>query len=162
MNDLMLAAAAGCVATLPMTIAMEAMHGELPPEEQYPLPPRTVALRAADRAGIEENLDEGERTGLTLVSHFGMGTAMGALYGPVSRFIPLPAPLAGAAFGLAVWAGNYLGILPALGLLSSATRHPRRRVGLMIAAHLVWGAAAGLVVGAARGGESGKEEALRG
>jgi hypothetical protein len=71
---------------------------------------------------------------------------MGALYGPLSRAIPLPAPLAGPAFGLAVWAANYLGVLPALGLLRPATEHPPRRNALMIAAHLVWGLATGLLV----------------
>ncbi|MDB5311606.1 MAG: hypothetical protein JWO38_5808 [Gemmataceae bacterium] len=150
MNDLIIGAAAGCIATVPMTLAMGAMHGELPPEEQYPLPPRTVTMRVAEEAGVKDDLDEGERTGLTFAAHFGMGTAAGAMYGPVSRLIPLPAPLAGAAFGLAVWAGNYLGLLPALGLLRPATEHPPRRTGLMIAAHLVWGAATGIAVGLAR------------
>lgn len=157
MNDLLQGAAAGCVATIPMTVAMEVMHRRLPDEEQYPLPPRTVAMRVAEEAGVEEDLDEDERTGLTLASHFGMGTAMGALYGPISRLIPLPAPLAGAAFGLAVWAGNYLGLLPALGLLSSATDHPRRRVGLMIASHVVWGAATGVIVGLGHASEPTNE-----
>ena len=144
MNDILDGAVAGCVATIPMTVAMEAMHRELPAREQYPLPPRTVTVRAAEASGLD--LDEDERTALSLTAHFAMGTAMGALYGPVSRLLPLPAPLAGAAFGLAVWAGNYLGVLPALGLLRPATDHPPRRAGLMIGAHLVWGAAAGIVL----------------
>ena len=42
-----------------------------------------------------------------------MGTTAGGLYGLAGRHLPLPAPLTGAAFGLAVWAGNYLGLLPA-------------------------------------------------
>jgi hypothetical protein len=146
MNGVVLGAIAGCAATVPMTVAMEALHRELPDEERDPLPPRTVTMRVAEEAGVREELDEDERTGLTLAAHFGMGTAMGALYGPVSRLIPLPAPVAGAGFGLAVWAGNYLGLLPALGLLSPATKHRPRRVGLMIAAHLVWGAVAGLML----------------
>jgi hypothetical protein len=146
MYDVVLGAIAGCAATVPMTVAMEAMHRELPDEERGPLPPRTVTMRGAEEAGVKEELDEEERVGLTLAAHFGMGTVMGALYGPVSRLIPLPAPVAGAGFGLAVWAGNYLGLLPALGLLSPATKHPPRRVGLMIAAHLVWGAAAGIML----------------
>jgi uncharacterized membrane protein YagU involved in acid resistance len=153
MKDVLLGSAAGCAATIPMTLAMRAMHDELPPEEQYPLPPRKVTMRVAEEAGVKDELDEDERTQLTLVAHFGMGTVMGALYGPVSRLIPLPEPVAGAAFGLAVWAGNYLGLLPALGLLRPPTEHPPRRVGLMIVAHLVWGAAAGIALGLARGSD---------
>lgn len=146
MNDTLLGAVAGCAATCPMTWAMELLHRQLPPEERYPLPPRQVTMRIADEAGVKQELDEAARLGLTLLAHFGMGTAMGALYGSLGRSIPLSAPLAGAAFGLAVWAGNYLSLLPALGLLSPATEHPPRRTALMIGAHLVWGAATGTLV----------------
>jgi len=53
---------------------------------------------------------------------------------------------AGASFGVGVWAASYLGWIPAVGLLAPATRHPRHRSALMLAAHVVWGAslAAGL------------------
>ena len=61
MNDLLQGATAGCVATIPMTVAMEVMHRRLPDEEQYPLPPRTVAMRVAEEAGVEEDLDEDEK-----------------------------------------------------------------------------------------------------
>jgi len=125
---------------------MEAMHGRLPERERYPLPPRQITMRLAEEAGIQEHLDEGERLGLTLLAHFGMGTAAGALYGLLARKQPLPGPLAGAGFGLAVWAGNYLGLLPALGLLRPATEHPPRRTALTVTAHLVWGVVVGALV----------------
>jgi uncharacterized membrane protein YagU involved in acid resistance len=144
-GDALLGALAGCVATVPMTLAMEAMHRQLPEKERYPLPPREIAMNLAEEAQVKEYLDEGERLGLTLAAHFGMGTAAGVAYGLLGRRLPLPAPLAGAAFGLAVWAGNYLGLLPALGILRPATDHPPRRTGLMIAAHLVWGASTAVV-----------------
>ncbi len=71
----------------------------------------------------------------------------------------MPPALAGAGFGLAVWAGSYLGWLPAAGILRPATEHPPRRVALMIAAHLVWGASAGLALGALSGAGRGREGA---
>jgi putative membrane protein len=147
MNEVLAGSVSGCVATVPMTWAMAAMHRQLPRRERYPLPPRQVTMRVAEEAGVKEELDEGERLGLALLAHFGMGTTMGALYGPLRGHIPLPTPLGGAAFGLAVWAGNYLGLLPALGLLRPAYEHPPRRTGLMIAAHVVWGMAADVVIG---------------
>src|SRR5436190_19716884 len=146
MKDILIGSAAGCAATVPMTLVMEAMHRLLPPQERYPLPPRQVTMRAAEEARVKDDLDEDERQGLTLAAHFGMGTALGALYGCARHALPLRGPLAGAAFGLAAWAGNYLGALPALGLLRPATEHPPRRNALMIAAHLVWGAAVGALV----------------
>jgi uncharacterized membrane protein YagU involved in acid resistance len=54
--------------------------------------------------------------------------------------------LKGALTGLAVWAGSYLGWLPAAGILRPATRHPWRRNLLMIIAHVIWGVTLGEVV----------------
>ena len=149
MKRLLLGAAAGFAATAPMTLAMIWMHRRLPAGERYPLPPRTVTMETLETAGIveEKRLTEAEKTGLTLVSHFGYGTAIGALYAPLAHAVPAPHVAKGAAFALAVWAGSYLGWLPAAGLISPATEHTARRNALMIAAHLVWGASVGLVVG---------------
>lgn len=124
MTEIVRGALAGCAATIPMTGVMAALHRQLPHRERYPLPPRLIAMRAAADAGIEEDLSERQRLALTLLAHFGMGTAMGALYGLLGRGGHGPAPLTGAAFGLAVWAGNYLGLLPALGVLAPATKPP--------------------------------------
>src|SRR4051794_11851094 len=81
-------------------------------------------MRVAEEAGVKEHLHEGGRLRVTLLAHFGMGTAAGALYGLLAPRQRLLGPLAGAGFGLAVWAGNYLGLLPALGILRPATEHP--------------------------------------
>lgn len=149
MNTILLGALAGFAATGPMSLAMKLMHEQLPPHEQYPLPPRAVTMEVAEGAGVKQHLDEDEREAATWVSHFAYGTACGVVYAPLARALDeVPAPLTGAAFGLAVWAGSYLGWLPAAGILRPATEHPPRRTALMIAAHLVWGVAAGAVVGA--------------
>ena len=144
MNRILLGALAGLAATGPMTLAMKLMHEQLPREEQYPLPPRQVAEGLAEKAGANEHLDEEEREAATWVSHFAFGAAAGALYGAVSgeRIDGHPL-LAGVGFGFAVWAGSYLGWLPAAGIISPATEHPARRNALMIAAHVVWGACVG-------------------
>lgn len=148
LGDLARGAVAGCIATVPMTLAMEVLHRRLPRRERYPLPPRQIAMRVAEEAGFKEYLDEEDRLGFTLLAHLGMGTAAGALYGLIAQKQPLPGPVAGAGFGLAVWAGNYLGVLPALGILRPATEHPLRRTALMVAAHLVWGAVVGTLMDA--------------
>lgn len=142
---------AGCLATVPMTVAMDLMHRGLPRGERYPLPPRQVAMNAAKAVDALDQLEEPDRENVTLVSHFGMGTAMGAIYGGLAAHLPIAGPVAGSSFGFGVWAANYLGVLPATGLLSSATRHPVRRTALMIAAHLVWGASAGCLLQAMLG-----------
>ena len=123
---------AGFAATLPMTLAMRALHRRLPEEESYPAPPRELIDRTFGALGEENARD------LTLASHFAYGAAAGAL---TAALLPRPGPVAGAAAGLAVWAGSYLAWIPAVGLLEPATDHPARRNAMMIAAHLVWGAA---------------------
>lgn len=143
MKRVLLGSLAGCAATVPMTWTMKVLHRQLPPPQRYPLPPRQITMRVAEKVGVEVPLDEEVRHQATLVAHFGMGTALGALYGAIAGPRALRGPVPGAAAGLAVWAGNYLGLLPALGILRPATEHPPHRTGLMIAAHLVWGAIAG-------------------
>ncbi len=162
MNRILLGALAGLAATAPMTLAMKLMHEQLPQAEQYPLPPRQVTEGVAEKAGVSRHLDEGGREAATWVSHFAYGASCGALYGALSgaRMDERPA-LAGVGFGLAVWAGSYLGWLPVAGILSPATEHPPRRNALMIAAHLVWGVAAGAVVGALSGDDEGKSSRRR-
>src|SRR5215210_562467 len=147
MNRIILGALAGLAATAPMSLAMKLMHEHLPPEEKYPLPPRQVAEGLAEAAGVNEHLDEEEREAATWASHFAYGATCGAMYGTVSGERVDESPvLAGVGFGLAVWAGSYLGWLPAAGILSPATEHPARRNALMIAAHVVWGAGVGVAL----------------
>jgi hypothetical protein len=155
MNGILLGALAGLAATGPMTLAMKLMHEQLPRGERYPLPPRQVTEGLAEKAGVNEHFDEEEREAATWVSHFAYGTACGALYGAVSGGRAGGHPLlAGVGFGLAVWAGSYLGWLPAAGIISPATEHPPRRNALMIAAHVVWGAGLGAVVAGLSDGRS--------
>jgi uncharacterized membrane protein YagU involved in acid resistance len=154
-------ATAGFVATAPMTAAMELMHRMLPDHERYPLPPRQIVDNATDQAAAE-HLVPGEphhpserhtglqpvddrRGGVALASHFAFGAMAGSAYGPIARTKPSHPALAGVGYGLLVWGSQYLGVLPAAGLLSNARNHPVRRNALMIAAHVVWGAALGLV-----------------
>jgi uncharacterized membrane protein YagU involved in acid resistance len=154
MNRILLGALAGLAATAPMTLAMKLMHERLPREERYPLPPRQVTEGVAEKAGVVEHLDEDEREAATWVSHFAYGAASGALYGALSGVRVDSHPLlAGAGFGVAVWAGSYLGWLPAAGIIAPATEHPARRNALMIAAHVVWGATAGVTLARMAEGE---------
>jgi uncharacterized membrane protein YagU involved in acid resistance len=145
-STLLNGALAGFMASLPMSVAMLIMHRLLPEHEQYPLPPHEITAELAEKADREEHLNEPEHTMATTVSHFAYGAVTGTLYAATAKHMfPNPA-IGGAVFGLAVWAGSYLGWLPALGILSSATEHPPRRNALMITAHLIWGSVTGILV----------------
>ena len=144
MKELLKGAVAGLIATVPMTLAMKAMHSQLPEEEKYPLPPRLIVENAAERTGVEEELDETDQFQLTVASHFAYGAATGALYNGALRLANIqPTAVNGVMYGLGVWTLSYLGFLPAVGLLTPATEHPARRNALMIASHVVWGATLG-------------------
>mgnify|MGYP001217509958 CR=1 FL=1 len=140
-------AIAGFAATVPMSAAMVALYQLLPRREQYPLPPHEITEELAARADQQERVDgEIEVMAATGVLHFGYGAAAGAAYALTADRAPLPPALKGALFGLAVWAGSYLGWLPAFDILPPATEDPPRRNLLMIAAHLIYGPALALGV----------------
>ncbi|WP_207482014.1 hypothetical protein [Arenibaculum pallidiluteum] len=127
-------ALAGFLATLPMTAAMSAAHRRLPPQERYPLPPRLITERVTGGRGGEDVQRQ-----LTEALHYAYGALAGAAYPWLTERIGRTDMLDGPAFGVMVWTASYLGWIPAAGILDPATLHPRRRVALMIAVHLVWG-----------------------
>jgi hypothetical protein len=146
MNREMAGTIAGFVATAPMTAAMMALHSALPSKDQHPLPPRHIVENAAATTGVDLGPDEETHESVTLAAHFAYGATVGALYGPVAGATGLPRVAEGMLFGVAVWGGSYLGVLPGAGLYRSATDEAPARNALMIAAHLIWGASLGVLV----------------
>ena len=139
MQPTLAGALAGFVATVPMSALMLAGQPALPPGRRR-LPPKQITMRLARLAGARPHPDGPATNFATTAAHFGYGTMIGAMYGALAARRP-DHPLAkGMAFGLLVWAGSYLGWLPAAGVRQPATRDPTSRNVLMIAAHLVWGA----------------------
>jgi uncharacterized membrane protein YagU involved in acid resistance len=139
---------AGFLATAPMSVAMILMHQQLPRREQHSLPPGQITGAVTKRLGLKKHLGKREHEAATWVSHFGYGATAGALYGPLSRLLPGPPAVKGSLFGLLVWAGSYLSLLPATGLFPHAEKETSRRNGIMIVAHLVWGASLGWLTAA--------------
>ena len=141
----LMGAIAGFIGTGPMTVFMLLTQRFLPKGQQYDLPPEIITKELAHRAHVRQHMDKRQILAATTVSHFGYGAATGALYGPLSKKIPLPAVVKGALYGLFVWAASYLGLLPMIGMSESGQREPVRRNLMMIAAHVVWGATMGVV-----------------
>lgn len=147
MNALIRGAVAGLSGTVPMTLFGLAALQALPEKEQYPLPPEEITAEVSAKVGLDELAAEPKaRRAASGVNHFAYGSAVGAAYALTAARLPLHPLLKGSAFGLAVWAGSYLGWLPASGILRPATEHPARRNALMIAAHVIWGSVTALVV----------------
>lgn len=148
--DVMLArylrgATAGLLATAPMTAVMFALHRRLPWWQKTPVPPEQITSRVLRTVGLKK-LNQKAHEPVTWLSHFGYGAAGGGLYPLADRLmraLPLSAALKGMIFGVLIWAGSYLGWLPAVDLMAPATEHPSERNIMIIAAHLAWGASLG-------------------
>ena len=131
-SNLLRGAAAGLSATVPMTTVMSGWR-RLRPDAIPELPPRTITARAADAVG--EAPPGKALDGLTGVAHLAFGAVAGAVFAAANP----RAPLAGPAYGAAVWAVSYLGWLPALRLMPPPSQTSRELRTMMFVAHLVWG-----------------------
>jgi hypothetical protein len=147
MNAELAGTIAGFVATAPMTVAMKALNRALPEEDKEHLPPRQIVENAAEAAGVDLGPDERVHESAALASHFSYGAAVGALYGPYAGSTGLPRATEGMLYGLGVWGVSYFGLVPGAGLYRSAKDEPPARNALMVAAHLIWGASLGVLVG---------------
>lgn len=153
MNRYLAGAVGGLLASVPMTLAMTGLFRRLPEDDQYPLPPREITDEVMRRAGYQGQLSEAQLTGLSLAAHFGYGGLTGALYPAVTDAVssgqlrrhPGYQLVFGGVYGVAIWAGSYLGWIPALRILGSATVQPSPRRRLMVGVHLIWGATAVLI-----------------
>lgn len=136
-------AVAGAVATGPMTLFMLAAHRYLPLHQRNSLPPKAITMDLLKRVNLKQHMNRKQRRRATWIAHLAYGMGVGATYGSFSRAIPVPPAVKGISFALLVWAGSYLGWLPAFDVSGSAPDESRRRNLLMIGAHVVYGAVAG-------------------
>lgn len=132
-------AAAGAVATVPMTAVLSAARRadkrrELPPTRITRVLVRRLRRRGLPRVPLRP---------ATAALHLGYGAAMGALFGGVSRARGARSVLVGAAFGVAVYAASYAGWIPWARIFPTASRDRPRRQAPLAAAHVVYGAVLG-------------------
>jgi hypothetical protein len=132
----------GAFATVVMTGAMRVAQragwlGELPPRRITRL-----ALRRAGQGGRSRRAT----SGLAALAHVGFGAAAGSAFEVTFAPRGRPhgrGPLAGAAFGAAIWLVSYAGWVPALRLLPPPPRDRPGRQAALVLAHLVYGATLG-------------------
>jgi len=146
-----LGAAGGAAATVPMSLVMVGAKrvGLL-----RVLPPEEITDEVISRAGAE--VDEGASKVLSTISHLGYGAGAGAAY---QLLVPARAQGAGSgvAFALALYAGSYLGWLPVLGLKPARQGRSNVETGVMVLAHVVFGAVLGESAARTRRSLAGQE-----
>lgn len=129
--------ATGVMSALMLVGKRLGLVGEMPPEK--------VTAKLLNEAGIHRSAKEQDAIATAL--HFGFGAGAGAAFALMA-----PRPLAvrvpaGMAYGAAIWGVSYMGWVPAVGIMPAADRDRRDRQAVMLAAHLVFGAALGVLVG---------------
>lgn len=129
----------GVSATGPMTMGMIWLHRLLPTKDRYSLPPREITMKLMEGLGIDKKLGPDARAALTLINHFAYGAMAAVLYSLAEWRVPGGSLIKGPFFGALLWLAGYFGVLPALGVLNTATKHPPSRNALMFVVHLVWG-----------------------
>lgn len=72
--------------------------------------------------------------------HYAFGAGVGALYGGLASVMPRVTRGLGLPFGVAVWLGAHVIMVPALGLAPPPTRQPLPKEALELVMHLVYGA----------------------
>ena len=72
--------------------------------------------------------------------HYAFGAGVGAIYGAVATGAPRVTAALGLPFGVAVWLGAHVIMVPALGLAAPPTRQTPVKEALEFVLHLVYGA----------------------
>ncbi len=139
-------AVAGLLSTTPMTALMLRGHRHLPHWQRYKLPPRIITDRLLGHSNYAHGRSKSDRwkAARAIAAHFAFGAVCGAGY-PEFRRLTAGSVLSGPIYGIAIWAGSYLGWVPATDAMAPAVRQPRERVLLMVTAHIVWGTSLGLL-----------------
>jgi hypothetical protein len=110
--------------------------GERDPWESAPAPAQ-VAKRVIE--GLFRREVGADKIGLlTNVTHWGYGTAWGAVYGLVQGSVRANPLAHGLVFGSGVWAMSYVELVP-MGLYEPPWRYPAQTVAKDISYHLVYG-----------------------
>jgi putative membrane protein len=74
------------------------------------------------------------------IVHYAFGASVGGLYGGLATVVPRATVALGLPFGVAVWLGAHVIMVPALGLAAPPTRQPPLKEAFEFVSHLVYGA----------------------
>jgi uncharacterized membrane protein YagU involved in acid resistance len=132
-------AAAGLVGTALMTAAMLPLKkASMSPGT---VPPRQITDNLLDKLGLRDYLSPPAFEASWIALHFGYGSVSGAAYALAQKASGGKCSfLAGAPFGMVLWAAGYCGWLPLTGLYPPPTRLPKRKVAAeLIGTHLIYG-----------------------
>jgi hypothetical protein len=104
------------------------------------LPPRRIAKNVNKAIGVQDRLSTPAFEADWIAKHFAYGSAAGIAYALIRKRLNITEPLpAGPLFGVALCALGYAGWLPAVGLYPPPSAQPKRRIGMLVLSHIVYG-----------------------
>jgi len=98
-----------------------------------------VAIRIT-RWLLRRPLPEDKKPLAGTIIHYAFGASVGGLYGGLATVVPRVTVALGLPFGVAVWLGAHVIMVPALGLAAPPIRQPSLKEALEFVLHLVYGA----------------------
>lgn len=105
--------------------------------------PEAIVQEGLDTTGVDR--DRRQELAAITAAHFAFGTGSGAVYATLARHLGgLAHPVrSGVVFGIALWAVNYQGWVPAAGILPPTPRDRSDRQARLFWAHVVYGTVLG-------------------
>ena len=106
-------------------------------------PPKRIVEHALNTASVQR--PTWADNALAVVAHVTYGATLGVIYRWLRSHTRIrgPAVVQGMAYGAGVWATNYAGWIPAVGIMPPPHRDKRGRPGGMFLAHLIFGGVVG-------------------
>lgn len=135
-------AIAGVAGGLAMTGMVWKVAPHVIPEDMRPdeFVPKKAVRWAEEQMGHPDALTKEQEQAAAMGAHLGYSALMGALFGLAQpKLEGLPTPVAGVAFGLAVWALSFEGLMPVLGIMERTTDKPMKKWPPPIMGHVVYG-----------------------
>ena len=121
--------------------AMSLAHKAFPAAEQEQGDDATVKVASGiTRLLLRRPLPEAKKPLAGNIVHYAFGAGVGGLYGGLATVMPRLTLAFGLPFGVAVWLGAHVIMVPALGLAAPPTRQPLLKEALEFGLHLVYGA----------------------
>ena len=139
----------GLIAAGAMSVAHKGLvaitSGSRPPDHAQEDDATVKVADGIARWLLRRPLTEDEKPGAGESVHYAFGASVGAVYGGVASVAPRVTVARGLPFGLAVWLGAHVVVVPALGLAPPPTRQPPSKEAVELVLHLVYGAVTELV-----------------
>ena len=119
---------------------MSGTQQSAPAAEQQSEDPTVKVANGITRRLVNRPVPEDKKPLAANIVHYAFGAGVGGLYGGVAEVVPRVTVALGLPFGIAVWLGAHVIMVPALGLAAPLTRQPPPKEALEFFLHLVYGA----------------------